>query len=77
MEEEAKKEVKRLQNEFSILDTEAANAFILEIAKGIFSDNLDQQTKSTKHFRILLAIEKDPPIDMILNAGCVQRLVDF
>lgn len=44
---------------------------------GIMSDNPEEILKSTQHFRRLLSIERNPPIQAVIDTGVVPRLVQF
>jgi len=50
---------------------------ISEHTKNIYSDDPKKQLSSTVHFRRLLSIEKDPPIQKVIESGVVRRFVQF
>ena len=58
----------------------AINATVNNIAEykaGIFSNDPALQVKATQQFRKLLSIEKNPPIQQVIDAGVIPRLVQF
>jgi importin subunit alpha-2 len=50
---------------------------IPEIITGILSDNAELQFQATQSCRRMLSRERKPPIDDVINAGLLPRLVDF
>ena len=50
---------------------------IAEHKESVFSDSPDRQLVSTQHFRRLLSIEKNPPIQQVIDSGVVPRFVQF
>ena len=43
----------------------------------VMSNDVDLQYKSTQYFRRLLSIEKNPPIQQVIDSGVVPRFVQF
>ena len=56
---------------------EATTAQIVEHRDSVFSDDANRQLVSTQHFRRLLSIEKNPPIQQVIDSGVVPRFVQF
>lgn len=50
---------------------------IIEYKNNIFSADPALQVRATQQFRRLLSIEKNPPIQNVIDAGVVPRLVQF
>jgi len=57
--------------------TEATPQQILEHRENVLSNDPAKQLHSTQHFRRLLSIEKNPPIQQVIDSGVVQRFVQF
>ncbi|XP_021821271.1 importin subunit alpha-4-like [Prunus avium] len=47
------------------------------MVQGVWSDDPALQLEATTQFRKLLSIERSPPIDEVIKAGAVARLVEF
>jgi len=47
------------------------------IVQGVMSNDFKAQFEATISLRKLLTIEKNPPIDQVINSGVVPRLVEF
>ncbi|KAH9625544.1 hypothetical protein KSS87_020340 [Heliosperma pusillum] len=50
---------------------------IQQMVAGVYSDDPVAQLESTTHFRKLLSIERNPPIEEVVQSGVVPRLVEF
>eukprot|EP01039_Chlorochromonas_danica_P000426 gene427-460_t len=50
---------------------------ILKCREMIFSDDLASNLEATQQFRRLLSIERNPPIQQVIESGVVQRFVVF
>lgn len=50
---------------------------IRDWAHGLYSNDAAIQTETAKQFRKLLSIEKDPPIQQVIDAGVVPRLLEL
>eukprot|EP00906_Rhabdomonas_costata_P015582 RCo022384 len=48
-----------------------------ELVAAVNSDNPEAQLQATLHFRKLLSIENNPPIDQVIATGIVPRLIQF
>jgi len=48
-----------------------------QMVQGVMTDDAQQQTECTTQFRRLLSIEKNPPIQQVIDAGVVPRFVEF
>ena len=47
------------------------------MVQGVMGNDPAIQTESTTQFRRLLSIEKNPPIQQVIDAGVVPRFVEF
>ena len=47
------------------------------MVKGVMGDDPQVQTECTTQFRRLLSIEKNPPIQQVIDSGVVPRFVEF
>lgn len=47
------------------------------MVQGVMGNDPAVQTESTTQFRRLLSIEKNPPIQQVIDAGVVPRFVEF
>lgn len=56
---------------------EASPAQIEEQREAVLSDDPVRQLQATQHFRRLLSIERNPPIQQVIESGVVQRFVQF
>lgn len=60
------------------LSLDAAHpSMILGHRENVLSDDPVRQLNSTQHFRRLLSIEKNPPIQQVIESGVVYRFVQF
>merc|ERR1712151_215229 len=48
-----------------------------QMIQGVLGDDPSQQIERTTEFRRLLSIEKNPPIQQVIDAGVVPRFVEF
>jgi len=48
-----------------------------QLVEGVNSDNSNNQVECVTHFRKLLSIERNPPIQEVIDCGVVPRLVHF
>lgn len=64
-------------NAASPTDIRAKLSELPQLVQGLMSDNPEAQLKCTNMFRQLLSIERNPPIQDVINAGVVPRLVSF
>eukprot|EP00519_Triparma_laevis_P009689 CAMPEP_0182502738 /NCGR_PEP_ID=MMETSP1321-20130603/13983_1 /TAXON_ID=91990 /ORGANISM="Bolidomonas sp., Strain RCC1657" /LENGTH=548 /DNA_ID=CAMNT_0024707735 /DNA_START=15 /DNA_END=1661 /DNA_ORIENTATION=- len=48
-----------------------------QMVAGVMSDNPQAQTEYTTQFRRLLSIEKNPPIQQVIETGVVPRFIEF
>jgi hypothetical protein len=50
---------------------------IAQYAQSIYSNDSAAALKATQQFRRILSIEKNPPIQQVIDTGVVPRLVQF
>jgi importin subunit alpha-1 len=50
---------------------------IIEHRDSVFSNDTTRQLQATQQFRRLLSIERNPPIQQVIDAGVVPRFVEF
>lgn len=48
-----------------------------QMVEGVMGDDAAVQTECTTQFRRLLSIEKNPPIQQVIDSGVVPRFVEF
>jgi importin subunit alpha-6/7 len=48
-----------------------------EITQALYNPDEQVQEEATREFRKLLSIERNPPIQQVINAGVVPRFVEF
>ena len=53
------------------------NQSIPELVAGVRSDDPERQLKCTTIFRKILSIERNPPIEVVINSKVVPRFVEF
>jgi len=66
-------------NTFGSMNTSAAGKMenLPQMIAGVMGDNSDVQTECTTQFRRLLSIEKNPPIQEVIDSNVVPRFVEF
>eukprot|EP01036_Dinobryon_divergens_P029980 gene29980-39158_t len=66
------------ENSYGVLSIDAAHPSLIQAHKeNVLSDDPARQLSSTQHFRRLLSIEKNPPIQQVIESGVVHRFVHF
>jgi len=50
---------------------------IPKLVQGVMSDDQNLQVECVTHFRKLLSIERNPPIQAVIDSGVVPRLIQF
>ena len=48
-----------------------------QMVAGVMSDDANAQLEATTHFRKLLSIERNPPIQRVIDTNVVPRFVEF
>lgn len=57
--------------------TQADLSKIPPLVQGLMSDNLEEQFNCCQQFRKLLSIEKNPPLQQVIDAKVVPRFIEF
>ncbi|XP_047319874.1 importin subunit alpha-1a-like [Impatiens glandulifera] len=61
----------------SVLSVDGKLENIPGMLSGIYSDDISLQLTATTQFRKLLSIERNPPIDEVIQSGVVPRMIQF
>ena len=59
------------------LQQNASSMTLVEIINGVNGNESDVQMQATQAARKLLSKERNPPIDDIIQAGVIPRMVEF
>ncbi|UKK03023.2 importin alpha [Theileria orientalis] len=70
-------EIKDIDREDLVSNTYWSPSALAPYVNGIKSSDYETQLTCTKHFRKLLSLELDPPIEHIVNTGVVPIFIDF
>lgn len=62
---------------YIVFQTNAVSLSLVEIINGINGTNAQQQMQCTQAARKLLSKERNPPIDDIISAGVIPRMVEY
>ncbi|KAK2196273.1 bifunctional Armadillo/Importin subunit alpha/Armadillo-like helical/Armadillo-type fold/Importin-alpha [Babesia duncani] len=69
--------MKEVDNEYLVNSVNWAPAALAPYVNGLKSGDPGTQLMCTRHFRKLLSLEVEPPIEQVVNAGVVPILIEF
>ncbi|EOA13189.1 hypothetical protein CARUB_v10026215mg [Capsella rubella] len=74
--------MKRRRDDSKVMTTDSDDPFesLLEVSNmiaGVFSDDPSLQLESTTRFRMILSLDRNPPIDHVIQSGVLPRFVEF